>query len=735
MDVTPGELSRLSQLVAARRYPELERASRELLTRCPGSGAVWKALAIALWMQGKDATQVLERATALLPRDAEVHSDLGTALLGLGRLDEAVAWYRRALAIQPRFKAAHYNLGVALSQGGHLAAAVASFRRALELDPDFLEALRSLGEALQQCGAHEEAATCYRRALARHPGMAEVHHDLGKALQSLGKGGAAEASYRQAIALNPRYVEAHISLGKLLRLALRTDEALLCLERALTFGPLEPQAIVAHAELLYRTGDYRGAVAGFRRALQVDPSYEAARIGAVVAEIAPIPMTSVEAAASCEAYATALAALGAELNLKPCADATALVGAARPFMLAYHDRDDCELMRTYGGLCASLMGKWQRESGIVIASHARSRSKLRIGFVSEYFRNHSVYNAITQGWLQRLDRKRFSVDVFCLDARADPQTHAARQRVDHFEQGERTVREWMRAIVDRRPDVLIYPEVGMNPTTVQLASMRLAKTQMVGWGHPVTSGLPTLDYYLSAEAFEPPQGAAHYTEQLVKLPHLGVYCERPERPVATPRTPGAAHDAAPVLICPGTPFKYAPAYDVVLVDIARRLGRCRFHFFNYEDGALSQRLLERLNQAFCAAGLDGSAFLMRKPWAPTSEFHDCMRSADLMLDTIGFSGFNTVLQALECDLPVVTVRGRALRGRLGSGILERLSLAELVADGPNAYVDIVVSLIENRAALARMRERIRTQLPTVYTDLAAIEELEALLLRVASDGR
>ena len=36
--------------------------------------------------------------------------------------------------------------------------------------------------------------------------------------------------------------------------------------------------------------------------------------------------------------------------------------------------------------------------------------------------------------------------------------------------------------------------------------------------------------------------------------------------------------------------------------------------------------------------------------------------------TLGFSGFNTVMQAVECGLPVVTLRGEFLRGRLGSGI-------------------------------------------------------------------
>ncbi len=728
-DVTPAELNRLSQLATAGRYRELEQSSRELLREWPDSGALWKVLAVSLWMQDKEALGALEHATTLLPHDAEVHSDLGTALLALGKFNEAAVWYRRALAIKPDFKAAHHNLGVALSQSGQLAEAAASYRRALEIDSNFVEALTGLGDALQQSGEHEQAAGRYQRALALRPAMPEGHHGLGRAWQSLGKGGAAESSYRRAIALNPHYVEAYISLGKLLRLAHRTTEALDCVQRALTLRADDLQAIVAHAELLYGMGDHRGSVAAFRQALRVDPTYDPARIGAVMAEIVPIPTTAAEAAASCEAYEAALAELESELNRRPCTDPTALVGASRPFMLAYRKPDDSELMRTYGRLCTTLMGKWQHEAGIAIPAQRRSpQSKLRIGFVSEYFRNHSVYNAITRGWLSRLDRKRFAVDVFCLDARVDAQTRAARQMADHFEQGDRALREWVRVIVDRRPDVLIYPEVGMNSTTLQLAGMRLAKIQMVSWGHPVTSGLPTLDYYLSAEAFEPAGSASHYTEQLISLPNFGVYYERPDYP--DPTTAAAPREHGPVLVCAGTPFKYSPQHDQVLVDIARRLKRCQFHFFTCEDGALSQRLLRRMEHAFSAAGLDPSAFLFLRPWAATQQFHDFLRSADVLLDTLGFSGFNTVMHALECDLPVVTARGRSLRGRLGSGILERLSLTELIADSPETYVDIVASLLENRSALAGIRDRIRTRLPQAYLDTAAIDELQSFLLRV-----
>ena len=96
---------------------------------------------------------------------------------------------------------------------------------------------------------------------------------------------------------------------------------------------------------------------------------------------------------------------------------------------------------------------------------------------------------------------------------------------------------------------------------------------------------------------EPEDAQAHYTEKLVALPHLGVHI-----------SPGAVVGSSavevegegPLLLCPGTPFKYAPRFDRVLVDIARGLGKCRMVFFTSKVQALSHKLRARLERA----GLD-----------------------------------------------------------------------------------------------------------------------------------
>ena len=154
----PSDLQPLFALYGARRFGDMEQLAQALLARFPNDGNVWKALSVAQQVQGKDAVPALQQAISLLPRDAELPSNLGALLSDAGRLEEAIDSYRRALSIQPDFADAHGNLGVALTRLGRYADAVASLQRALQLKPAFAEAHNNLANALM--GLNAQARRC-----------------------------------------------------------------------------------------------------------------------------------------------------------------------------------------------------------------------------------------------------------------------------------------------------------------------------------------------------------------------------------------------------------------------------------------------------------------------------------------------------------------------------------------------------------------------------------------------
>ena len=172
--VTPADLAQLAALAQAGRFAQLEQQARALIGRDPASGLLWNLLAAALRLQGKEALPALQQAAVLLPRDAEAQLNLGKALAGLERLEEAVGCYRQALALRPDHAQTCVDLGVALRTLGHSSDAAAYGRRALELMPQLPAALILVAELSADNGEFIQAEALLRRAIALEPDSAEA---------------------------------------------------------------------------------------------------------------------------------------------------------------------------------------------------------------------------------------------------------------------------------------------------------------------------------------------------------------------------------------------------------------------------------------------------------------------------------------------------------------------------------------------------------------------------------
>jgi len=154
-------------------------------------------------------------------------------------------------------------------------------------------------------------------------------------------------------------------------------------------------------------------------------------------------------------------------------------------------------------------------------------------------------------------------------------------------------------------------------------------------------------------------------------------------------------------------------------------------FFAYGAHGLSEKLQSRLRGAFAARKLDFDRCVTFLPWQTNAAFHGWLARADVFLDTIGFSGFNTAVQAIQRALPIVTREGRFLRGRLASGPLKRIGLQELVAASEQDYVELAVRLVRDGDYCEHIEERMREGGGALFGDLAPIRGLEDFLARVA----
>jgi protein O-GlcNAc transferase len=612
-----------------------------------------------------------------------------------GRLQQVETAYRQILTIDPTHADSHCNLGATLNDLGRPREAEASYREALRLRPNFPEAHNNLGATLNDLGRPREAEASYREALRLRPNYPEAHYNLGAALFALGQPAEAEASYREALRLRPNYPEAHYSLGGALHALNRRRESIACLERLLALKPDDP----------------------------------ATKLALCVVELPILYADEAEIAERRASYAARLKSLAAQFADLPHAAALAdAIGDRQPFYLPYQGRNDRDLQAIYGALACRVMAG--RYPPVALPPPPEPAERVRVGIVSGFFRGHSNWRVPIQGWLGELDRSRFRLFGYHVGAERDVETERARSLCDRFVQGPLSIERWRQEIGADAPHVLVYPEIGMSPISAKLAAQRLAPVQCNSWGHPETSGFPTLDYFLSSDLMEPSDAQHHYCEKLIRLPNLSVYCEPIEPPVlASDRAAFGMRPSACIYWCAQSLFKYLPQHDQVFPRIAREAGDCQFVFIDHPG--VTDLFRYRLERAFGQFGLRAANHCLILPRLEHERFLAATGLSDVFLDSIGWSGCNTTLGALAYDLPIVTLRGDLMRGCHTAAMLDMMGITAAVCESIETYVELAVGLARNPSWRAEVKRMIAARKRAIYRDRTCIAALEEFLDQAA----
>jgi protein O-GlcNAc transferase len=642
------------------------------------------------------ARALYEGAMALAPEHPDPPQLLGLLAAEEGDHARAIALLELSLGLEPRQVWTLINLGNVYVETGRPALALEYFGRALSIDPAHVPALTGRSVALAATGRLEEALQSADEAVAAAPADTGALISRGEALVKLRRLTDATDSFRAATDRDPGHALAWLRLGS----------------------------------AAFEAGERALAREAFARAAAIDPSSQPAAVGCLQSTLTPVARTTAEYRTAGDEFATALTRFERWVEGVALPTGVERLGGPQMFYLAYRDEPVEQALSRFGRGVAAQLERWRVTRGIVTRSVRAGTGAGRVGIVTSHLREHSVYDVITSGLLAALAQAGMEVRLYSLSTEADDQTGYATLRVERCVQGLRGIDGWARAISDDDNDLLLYPEVGMDDLTLKLAAMRLAPVQAVAWGHPVTTGLPTMDYFLSAEAFEPVDGDRHYSESLIRLPNLG--CTLQAGTLISPGAPSAPvhlpslgiSDEGAVFVCPGTPFKYLPQHDDVLVEIAARTGRCQIVLFELaQRPEMSVQLFERIARAFSARGMDWTDYLRLLPWQPKASFRSLCQQATAVLDTIGFSGFNTAVHALQAGAPLVAYAGARMRGRLGSGTLEHVGLAELASDSPLAYVELAVRLAADGAYAAQKRAKVAASVNALYGDRSVIDSL------------
>lgn len=672
-----------------------------------------------------NARNTLSQALLHSPQHAQLNYELGCLFHVAGQLDHALTYYREALSLAPQMAAGWHQLGRLLQQLERDDQATNAFTEAMDLEPQNPRFANSAGLHFYFLGKAERARLCFRTALQDNlPVERRSHYLLNAAMAYLLNPvdmKQALACLGEACTLDPAYVKEVERIGLYFFNLRNYKVAEPFLRLALHYAGEAETRFTLHLKLAscYERLCYlQSALDHYQEALATRPDRWLLEIQAGF--LLPIIYETPESIFSWrDRFALNLSAFleRSEAQGFP-RSVQSLEIYAPPFLLAYQGLNHKKLL----GLLSQFWRGILHLPPLPPEALARREKKLqpkrrKIAFLSSFLFNHSVtgaYLGLVETWAQRQD---IELLFFSVGQLRDDAVTAYLKSVGtyHLLASGTPLVEMAQQVLQATPDILIYPEIGSEPLTYFLAHARLAPVQAALYGHPATTGISTVDYFLSPGCTELPIAQAHYTEQLVCLPNAPfVYRHSPAVTLFEREAFGLAKDSHLYLI-PSALFKVHPEMDALFTRIAAQDPNAVFCFIE-EPGtrwhdALRQRLLKTLPEtALC--------FL---PYLEQAHFFGLLQAADVIMDTLHFCSGNVSYQCFAMDLPLITLPGQLMRSRTTAGLYQIMEIDDCTAENASHFVDLCIRMAQDPSFKSKIQQRIRERAPRLWTIEADLE--------------
>jgi predicted O-linked N-acetylglucosamine transferase (SPINDLY family) len=667
------------------------------------------------------ARELISLACRGNPSQALFFFNLGRVDQDGGNLDSAIQAFTTATTLSPDFAEALLHLCQCLLAKGHWREAIPQLARARRLQPADPAIPIAMATAYQQLNRQEEAERALADALQLNPAHGPAWFERGRVLIRLERWGEAIAALRKAAALLPDDPDVHCQLGIALDGDFQRENALLSFRAAIAIAPAHRRSRFAEARLLEERGDH-DAARKLLAALETEfPDSIAAFLKASMLSV--IPPSAAAMADERQRMSDDLARLReSKYRLTdPLGD-----GFRAPFFLAYHDANPKSLMTEI----AATLRQACPDLGFV-APHCLdwkppSERRIRVGFVSRYLHEHTIGHLMS-GVITGIDRQRFELHCIRFSPPRDSVSHVIAENCEHHHvvPGSREGRD---GIANLGLDVLVYLDLGMDPFTYLCAFSRLAPIQCVAWGHPITSGLQTIDYFLTSTGQEGDAPETRYTEKPVLLNAPLYYYQRPVCVGDGGALPDSLADVAamPLYFCAQTPFKLHPDFDAILAKILARDRRGIVVMVEADQPNWTSLLSRR----FAASIPEAAERIRFIPRLARNEYLRLLAAVPVVLDTRPFGGGLTTLDTLAVGTPIVTWPGDAMASRFTADCYARMGIAGCTAKSEDDYVEIACRIAGDPTLRSSLSARISAANAVLYSNPAPIRALEECLTQI-----
>lgn len=668
-------------------------------------------------------TRRLGRARRLIRRQQTVRAAKGLKRLLVARPDLAAGWFELAR----------------LDETTAPARAIAHHRRAVWLNPRLAEGWYRLGGLYEQQALFFESIRCFWHyiRLRPHQVSSELYLRLAHALSRLRYEGSAVQFYLKALESDQQNPLLFFSLAQTVQ---KLGDLDLALESMMALGRLYPAKLdlvsLLMGHILEKQGEAEAARRCYDEALSRQPRQLLWRLKRdLVYPLVPENAERIEAdtAAIEQALSSTLERLRHQPVQLPQEHFFYLAMMhGNIAYTAYHHTPQLRQRR----LLAELLGKVLRRPPAFVPAAKADGQRIHLGIMVAA-KSLSLGFIYAGAMADRLDPERFQVTVFCQSpdvAQLFKAGNRYRFRGPHvsWKVFADEIHEALAQIRASQLDAMFFTEPGWDLYQYLLAMYRVAPVQCTSWMNPGSSGIPAMDYFLSAAAMELPGADADYSESLERWSHFPSWVPGFEFPAPCPRADFGLAEDWHVYACLQNLLKFHPDFDLLVAEVLRRDPKGHLVMVSTPE---RQHLSEKLMQRFAARIPDVMDRIWIFPELSNQEFLQLLLNCDLALDPLHYGGGTTTYQALAAGLPIVTLPGRFMVGRITAALCRAMGYTEGIVADQAAYVETAVALANDPARRAEIGQRLRANRHKIYEDEASVTCFAEFLERSVARAR
>lgn len=510
----------------------------------------------------------------------------------------------------------------------------------------YLSAVKPLSE-----GDPRSSIVSLRAHLKKYPTDIDAINDLGCCLDSIGDQVSAGKCFKEALLINDTHPPLLVNHAKYLSEHKEIKKSLEILEKLKTYDPDSPNLFSVLGSIAHRIGDGE-RVSNYELQAWLG-SFDSLRL------------------ANCYL-----------------------------FHLAYNSTDE-EKVAAEHAFWAETLPPPPLEK---IPSHFNNQ-KIRIGYWSPDFRNHSV-RYFSRPLIENHNRDAFEIYIYYDFPHEDEHTAAIRNAADKFINVSELPDNNLRKIfIEDQLDILVEVAGHSSANRIDMLRERFARLQISALAYPPTTGLRTIDYKLLDEHITKDQLKKCYTENPLVLSN-SFWCFDPIDKIPEPSEPPHLKNGFITFGCIGNITKITNEILVSWSKILKKITNSKLiiRSISFEDSTAIDFF--KLKLALMGMPLNQVSIL-----GPTQskELFESYNEIDIILDTYPFNGGTTTCFCTYMGVPAVTIAGESLISRMGLSILSNLGLGELITKSIDEYTERAISLANDSKKISHIRKDLRSR--------------------------